>query len=289
MKITLECYKCIVNQLTKTLTETMPDDETRDGLMRDFLRTLVERDAPTTPPDFARYFHRVMRGLTGVDDPFLTEKDRSTELALALLPELREELARRGNSLDNVLRLVIGGNIIDFGATPDFDLAAAGPMLRGMFDLPLDVASVRLLEGEMERARSIFYMLDNCGEAVFDRLLLERFADKVVIGVRGGAILNDISRRELMHSGLEKFRVVDTGDRMPGVSLRTCTPEFAAAMRGADLVISKGQGNYESLDEYDRPIFYLLRVKCPVVADRLGRPLGALEIRAHNINSEIAL
>ena len=125
-------------------------------------------------------------------------------------------------------------------------------------------------------------MLDNCGEAVFDRLLLERFPGKVILGVRGDFILNDITRHELADSGLGGYEFVDTGDATPGVALKRAKKEFLEAMQSCDMVIAKGQGNFETLDLYCRPIVHLLRVKCPAVARTLNMPRHSLALVMRN-------
>ena len=119
---------------------------------------------------------------------------------------------------------------------------------------------------------------------MIDRLLIERYRDKITVGVRGYPILNDVTRREAALSGIEGVRIVDTGDRAPGVSLRHSGRELLDAMRGADVVVSKGQGNFESLDEgCERPVFFLLRVKCRVVAERVQSPLGSIRLIGRNL------
>ena len=118
--------------------------------------------------------------------------------------------------------------------------------------------------------------------ALLDRLLVERFAGKITIGVRGEAIYNDVTRYDLIRSRYPQLPVIDTGDCTPGVALRRASAAFQQTMRQTDLVIAKGQGNYETLDRYDRPIIHLLRIKCPVIANLLGAPLGALQILVRN-------
>ena len=182
------------------------------------------------------------------------------------------------------MRLAIGGNIIDYGVNPEFNLLEAEAGIREVFDLPFDREACADLKRRMDQAKSIFYMLDNCGEAVVDRLLMEPYADKLTIGVRGLPVLNDVTRREAKLSGIDFAPIIDTGDCAPGVSLRHSSPEILDALSRADLVISKGQGNFESLDEeFTCPVYFLLRVKCKVVAERLNRPLGSIQIIGRNL------
>ena len=278
MRVQIDCYPCILGQLSELAKQAESGDKERHELVRLMLRQVLEADETATPPEFAALFHQEVTNRTGIEDPYREAKDRSTELALQLLPEMRELVRNHPDPFEAAVRLAIGGNIIDYGAIPDFDLAQAEQRIREVFELPFDREAAALLQRRIEQANSILYILDNCGEAVLDRLLLERCAGKVTVAVRGKPILNDVTRREAALSGIDFVPVIDTGSNVPGVSLRNSSPEFLEHFRNADLVISKGQGNYESLDHCERPIFFLLRVKCAVIARRLGKPFGSLQI-----------
>ena len=176
--------------------------------------------------------------------------------------------------------------MIDYGVNPDFDLSQAEGAIREVSSLPCDLNALADLEQRIENAGNIIYVLDNCGEAVLDRLLLETMKDKVTIAVRGGAILNDITRKEIEASNLSDFRVIDTGCNAPGAPLKLVSSEFLSALNSADLVIAKGQGNFESMEEdfHARPIYFLLRAKCPVIQNYLGVNFGSLQIIGRNLD-----
>lgn len=207
---------------------------------------------------------------------------QSTELALQLLAEMKEIISNSDDPFVNTVKTVIGGNIIDCGVNRTMDMESAVMQLREVFDMPLDVNLIRQFEERFFASEHIFYMLDNCGEAVFDRLLLDLFPGRITLGVRGKFVLNDITRAELAVSGLDKYPVFDTADDTPGVSLARSSAELLDAMHSADLVIAKGQGNYETLDVYTEPIVHLLRIKCPVVGRALNLPQGALALSMRN-------
>lgn len=283
MQVKIDCYPCILSQLSELAKKAAGEESAQRQIVRDFLKIVMEADEATTPPEFASFFHRVVNQKTGVHDPFQVVKDKSTALGLAMLPDLRKIIADRNHDFEVVVRLAIAGNIIDYGVNPDFDLSEAEADILSALDLPFDSAAVHLLKQKMDEAKRIFYMLDNCGEAVLDRLLIERYADKITVGVRGFPILNDVTRREAALSGIDYVPIFDTGDMAPGVSLRNSSPELLSEMRKADLVVTKGQGNYETLDTYDRPIFHLLRVKCGVISKVLDSPRGALKILYRNL------
>ena len=282
MNIGVTCWKCILDPLPETVRRALPDEPGRSALFRHILAKLGALPEDAAPPDAAAEVQRCVAEVTGGRDFYREIKDRSTDLGLAMLPAMRELVEKASDPFETALRIAIGGNIIDYGCLPDFDLATAETRIREVLTLPLDPAAVARARRLMENARSILYLLDNCGEAVLDRLLVERFADKITLAVRGGAIYNDVNRCDLVRSQFPPLPVVDTGDCTPGVSLRHASAAFQKAMRAADLVVAKGQGNYETLDRYDRPILHLLRIKCPVVAARLGAPQGSLQVLARN-------
>ena len=286
MKTTYDCIPCIVSHIVHVAKMVTMDDDLRREIIKKTLAEVVDADFSITPPEQARLFHKIIRKVTGVNDPYREVKDCSTKLALELLPFFRDVIATKSDRFDAIVRLVIGGNIIDYGADKDFQLDSAKQKILDVFDMPLDMDAVRQLEHAMNSAKTILYIADNCGEAVFDRLLIEPYREKIILGVRGEPILNDITMREVAESGLEGLpvRIVDTGDMTPGVSINHSSREFMDEMFNADLVVAKGQGNFETLSDYDRPIFFLLRSKCKVISALLGGgELGSLHVIPKNI------
>ncbi len=284
MDISVECFDCILNQIMPLVRAASPSEQERRALIRRMLRIVAEAEKSTTPPDIAAAFHREVRTVSGNNDLFRTEKDESTRIALSLYPEMSEIVRKSHDPFETALRLAIGGNIIDYGVDPSFDLTHVERKIREVLTLPLDLAAVRTLRRAIDAADSVFYILDNCGEAVFDRLLLEQMPPRVTLGVRGQPILNDVTRREATMSGLDAYPILDTGDLTPGVSAHGTREEFLRAMQKADLVIAKGQGNFETLSDYPRPIAHLLRVKCPVVGRIFEAELHSLQVKIRNLD-----
>ena len=281
MNISCECVSCVISSAMELMASQLPCEK-HPQVTAQMLEHAAKQDWQESPPEFARKLYMLLRDAGGERDSFSAAKKISTQLALQLLPEMRSIIAQSPDEFTAVVKAVIGGNIIDCGADRSIDIKSAIPKLKQVFEMPLDETLIKEFEKRFYAAKSIFYMLDNCGEAVFDRLLIERFPGKITLGVRGDFILNDITRHELADSGLADYAVYDTGDATPGVSLKRASREFMQAMRSADLVIAKGQGNYETLDTFDRPIVHLLRVKCPVVCRALQREKGALALVMRN-------
>jgi uncharacterized protein with ATP-grasp and redox domains len=172
------------------------------------------------------------------------------------------------------VQAAIAGNVIDFGVAGEFDLAAD---VSALLDRPLAVDHYADFRKSLARARRVLYLGDNAGETVFDRILIEALDRPVDYAVRSAPIINDALAEDAELSGLSRAaRVIESGCRTPGIILPRSTPAFRRLFRAADLIISKGQGNYEALSESGRPVFFLLKVKCEVVARLARAPQGSL-------------
>ena len=282
MLVQFDCFKCILNQCADMSGQSASDRDGQVRILKKYLSTVVDKINDSTPPEMAEALFEIFRAETGVADPYEQIKISSTELAMQLLPDFAAEVAKSSDPFELALRFAIGGNVIDYGVTPGFQLSSAAGLIRDAAHLPLDTAAVNALREKLQNSRKVLYILDNCGEAVFDRLLIDQIgAEKITLGVRGGAILNDVTRKELAISGLGDLPVIDTGSATPGVSLRLSSPEFLAAVHQADTVSAKGQGNFESLygaENFDN-VFFLFRVKCPVLVKFAGVELNSLQVK----------
>jgi uncharacterized protein with ATP-grasp and redox domains len=172
----------------------------------------------------------------------------------------------------------VAGNIIDFGTPHGQKDNSLLDVIEHAVESDICMDAFEAFEQRAREAELILYLGDNCGEAVLDRLLIEQLpSDKVVYAVRGRPILNDITPTEVPQVGMDRVcRVVDNGSDVPGTILEQCSPEFRELFDRADMIISKGQGNFETLQESGREIFFLMKVKCSVVAEETGLPLGSI-------------
>jgi hypothetical protein len=219
--------------------------------------------------------HRLIRRETGVD-PYQQIKETYNRLALERLPELRRMVHENADRLEGSVRVAIAGNVIDFGIFESVDLDKS---LAESFSLPLSLADYRNFSKAVHSARRILYLCDNSGEIVFDRVLIETLRDMdkdVTAAVKGFPVINDATLADAAHAGLsECATVIDNGNDGIGTLLESCSPQFMERYRSADLIISKGQANYETLMQTnDERVFFLFKVKCPVVAGFLNRENG---------------
>ena len=286
MKTYIDCIPCFVEHGVHLAKMVSSDPVKVEAMVSAVLRELLSHSHDTPPPLMARKINSIIRDIAHVYDPYEEAKDNSTHFALELLKAITPEIESRPDRFGTLVRLAIAGNIIDFGVDKTFKLESAKERILEAFHLKIDLAAVESLRTAMEKAQRILYIADNCGEAVFDRLLIEPYCSKITLAVRGYPILNDLTRRELAASGLEGLAssVVDTGDFTPGVSFSNSSREFLDVFESADLIIAKGQGNYETLSDTKRPIFFLFRAKCKVITEALGGvSLGSFQVIGSNI------
>lgn len=272
MNTTPDCLRCVESGVRVMLERLLPNPAARTEAF-EFIRSGYSSAGENlSPPEYARTAYALLHTVTGEADPYRELKDKSTRCAWEIWDSIRPEFEACPDRFEAALRLAIAGNIIDFGANANLTFDDARRSILHAFTEELSSASVKILREKICRAGKILYILDNCGEAVFDGLFVKPFSAKTILAVRGKPILNDITRRESAASGLEASgaRIIDTGDGTPGVSLRHSGREFLEVFHSADLVICKGQGNYETLENYrSRDGVFLLRAKCPVIFNKL--------------------
>jgi uncharacterized protein with ATP-grasp and redox domains len=234
-------------------------------------------DRSVPPPMLAQRMQRLILQRTGNKDLCASVKQRLNEKAAELYPEWHRRFAQAYRPLEAAVRLAVVGNLLDVGAKARLSDDVVVAALEDALKQPL-VGSMREFADAIWRARDILFLADNAGEIVFDRdLLVQLPPGRVTLAVRGAAVLNDATMADAQRAGLEKIcSVITNGSDAPGTILDDCSADFRARFGAADLVVSKGQGNYESLVGADKQIFFLLMVKCPVIARALGCPTGSL-------------
>jgi len=275
METSLDCIPCFVRQALEAVRFVTDDPALHERVLREVLAMVAKLDLRQSPPVVAQEIHRRLRELTHQADPYRGVKDRFNRLGLRLLPELLATMAGAADPLRMATRLAIAGNVIDLGVN--------GRLTGAEVRSAMDHALVEPFCGDMgtfreaiSTARRILYLADNAGEICFDRLLIERLpTEKVTLAVRGGPVINDATLEDARAAGLHEIvEVVGNGSDAPGTILGDCSPPFRRRYERADLIIAKGQGNFETLSEEPKNIFFLFKVKCAVIAARAGQALG---------------
>lgn len=276
MKVEPECFPCFIRQAAFSLERAGAGAVSKKRVLGAVLEEMERADTEKSPAHATTLMHRRIRRMLG-RDPFGEVKSRYNAIALRLYDGLKDTAERSAEPLLAAARLAIAGNIIDFGIFDTVDLP--GAVDRALSD-PLDVDHFGFFKEEVERAGEILYLLDNAGEAVLDRILIEELTGmgkKVTAVVKGGPVINDCTMEDARQAGIAEIcEVIDNGSDAVGTVLESVSGEFLRRFRQSPLVISKGQGNFETLLAEEGNIFFLFQAKCEVVSRLLGLNTGAM-------------
>jgi uncharacterized protein with ATP-grasp and redox domains len=287
MKTYLDCLPCFVQQALTTVRRFGGDEQAQERVVRAVLKILHEEDFADPPPVIAQRVYPAINACLGTDDPYARLKQDSNRSVLSLLPRFRELIRAARDPFRATVKLVLSGNVIDFGASQSFDLEAT---VQRMLEGEPARDEIAALQRRLGEGRRVLYLADNAGEIVLDRLLIEELqaaGAEVTLAVRGGPIINDATVEDAAVAGLDQIvRVIAPSVVLPGISLERGDERFREAFDRAEIIISKGQGNYESLDHLTGryPIFFIFLVKCQMVARDTGLvegdPVAAFNVAA---------
>lgn len=278
MKMHEDCLPCYLRQALRVARICSSRKEDHLAVSVAVARLLTDLDMEQTPPANAIAVYGCIAAVTGCPDPYRDLKRRSNEQAMALLPLLQEEVMAAPDPLAAAIRFAVAGNSIDYGACATVDIEQALSRCRATVPV-IDHLQV-LLERvrQLKNGSRVLYLADNCGEIVYDQLVLEILHEMgldLTVAVRGGPIINDASLEDALACGLDRHaRLISSGVACPGTSLAHCSGELLGHFHHADLVISKGQGNFETLSEVAREVFFLFLVKCRAAGEHLAALTG---------------
>ena len=276
MRTYLDCVPCFLRQALDASRRVSSEASVHERVLRTTLQLTLEMPFDRPPPWMGQQIHRVLREATGDPDPYRQAKEFSNALALSLYPELKERVRASADPFATAVLLAIAGNVIDLARQSQISEDDVRRSIKRAMEGPADGAVMDEFRQAIREAHDILYLADNAGEVVFDRLLIEEMpADRVTLVVRGHPVINDATRADAEAAGLTSLvSVTDNGSDAPGTILETCSGDFRTRFERSDLVIAKGQGNYETLSKDSRDIFFLLKVKCPVVGRHVGCDVG---------------
>lgn len=277
-----ECLICQVKALQKRMDKFQIPEENRNRLVSILLGEIASIDLEKSySPEITRNILETLKKSSKVSDPYQSEKMESNRELMLRYSEFKERVNQSGKRFETALRLAIAGNIIDFGPGHKFDI---NETIERVLERDFAIDNSAKLQKEIQKAKTILYLGDNCGEVVFDKLFIETIHHKNIwFAVRQKPVLNDVTRKEALEVGMDRVaKVISNGDDSPSTILHRVSSEFKAIYNSADLIISKGMGNYEGLmDEPDPRLFFLMMIKCPVIGQKAGAQKGEFVVK-HN-------
>ena len=287
MLIWPDCIPCILRMSLEVARLAMKDEERIKRFMEELLklRSLKGEDWSVTSPEVIRDVWIIMEQISGEADPLRWVKEEQNRRALKILPRVREQILRSHDPLEEAVKFAIAGNSIDAMVNRREKSEKIFEILQGH---KIDPFEMRQLKERLKKARTIVYLGDNCGEIVFDRLLIETIRDRydldVIFVTRTLPVLNDATLQDAISVGMEEVaQVAENGipEPLPGTVLQKASPQVRTLMEGADLIISKGGGNYDSLTEeggLKGRVTFLFQAKCYPYCSLHRLPLGSLVV-----------
>ncbi len=281
MKTALDCLPCLLRQALRVARLQGCDEPKQQKIMKTVAHLISGFNFDQTPPENAVAVYDAIAEITGCQDPYLVVKRAENGRALEHLPFLRHETQIAESPLTAAIGFAIAGNIIDYGAAGRFDIEEAFRKSREVTFAIDHRAELLAAVAALQPRAKVLYLADNCGEIVYDSLVVELLAEEkldITVAVKDAPIINDALIEDARVAGLDRFaRILSNGTACPGTPLHNCSRDFRDAFENAELVISKGQGNFETLSEVDREIFFLLTVKCKMVGKHLAEISGSAE------------
>ena len=279
MRVHLDCFPCFLNQSIIALRLGTKDESLQKTILISILEDIQKADISKPPAYTTTFIHRKIRQLLG-RDPFEGIKSEYNQIALRLYPSLKTTIEKSPDPLWTSTRLAIAGNIIDFGIFTSIDIEGT---IRMALDNPLAVDDYSSFRNAIFITDKILYLTDNAGELGFDRLLNEiliSLGKKVKAVVKGSPVINDSTMEDAKESGLIRVcEVIDNGSEAVGTILDWTSPAFQKTFKDAQIVISKGQGNFETLIGNEKKIFFLFQSKCNTVSKELGLSTGSMLLK----------
>ncbi|MCP4644408.1 MAG: DUF89 family protein [bacterium] len=291
MKATLECMACVLRQALRVARAATDDPDLHRRILDETAKRVPGMDINGTPAENSQCAYEITSAVTGNPDPYGDARRAQNDLALAIEDEMRDLIAASDDPLVTALHLSAAGNVIDLGVMEvgEVDIRAA---IDQVLHEKFAVEHLAEFRESLAACGDLLFLLDNAGEVVFDKVLIEELQKhtKVTAVVKGAPIINDVIMDDADHVGLTAVcDVIDNGGPFIGSPLSLIPDWFRTRMEQADMIVAKGQGNYETIDDFPGDVFLILRAKCEIVAQHMGvkyGQVGLISTRARQAQQE---
>lgn len=297
MNTHLDCIPCFFNQALRAARMATNNEDKIKSILCEIGMMLKDIPFEYTPAESGMFIYKKVHEITKCFDPYRKIKQESTQQALSLEPLLREKVKNAHDRLLQAIKVAVAGNVIDFGTSKNFIPINKGiekrlncflTEIEDVLQKDFVICDYGKFKKYLAKTDKILFIGDNAGEAVFDKILIEELKKPVIYVVRAQPIINDVTYEDALQAGIDKVseRIISSGTSSPGIVLNNCSDEFRDIYesRQIGIIISKGQGNFEGLsEERNKPIFFLLKTKCNVVANHIGVREGDIILKGINV------
>jgi len=278
LNLTPTCVTCIFSQALRVCETLQVDNQTTKKVLDTVADMIPEWSFNETPPQVAARVYPKIAEILKTNDIYYDYKREATERAKAFIPFVEEMINKQTDKFYASLKVAVAGNVIDLAAMEQFNLEEE---VAKVFDSPFKIDDSEELRKILHNSKNLLVVGDNAGEHLFDKVMMKCLKDifpdlHIFYAVRGKPIINDITIEDALEAGIDKVaEIIDSGVDTPGLDLKRANDKMLSVYEQSDVVLAKGMGNYESLCNIStQPTFFLLKVKCNVVAASLGRHVG---------------
>ena len=281
MKSFPECISCVIRQTIEILYRVEKSPRKRQEIIAQVLKKISKVDiSKFNPPELTHIAHKIIHKITGIKDLYEKPKKQNNKDALELYPYAKNLVKKAQDPLLMAIRLAFAGIIIDYGALADFNIKKT---IKEVLQKKFAVLDYKKFKKELKKSKLLLYIGDNSGEIVFDRIFIEELVKytKVVFVVKSKPVLNDVLMQDAKTVGMDKVvKVIKSGSDYAGTNPKSATKAFKKLYNKANMIIAKGQGNFETLDQEKKNIYFMLKMKCPCLAKAHGLRKGDIILKA---------
>lgn len=291
----VDCISCIINKANDLADKYITDKKEKYKFMNQVLRDIADTEYEKTAPYISAKTKRLLHSITGVVDFYKEEKVLYNKKMLAMENDIREMIDKSDNRFEDAIRIAMAGNVIDFGALDNISMEFIEEIIHKTMESEVNKDVYDKFIAELSRAKTILYLGDNTGEIVCDKIFMEEIKNKfpdieIYFATRGEPVLNDVNEEDAYFVGIDKYaKIINNGTDIPGTDLDEVSDEFKDIFfNKADVIISKGQGNFETLSGTDHNIFYLFLCKCKMITKILNiEKLSAMFLYEKDIDKNL--
>ena len=272
-----ECISCLIKKQLDSYPEKASNSE-KIKYMQEILEIISQAPQSMSAPEIVSEIYNVQRKMFGTNQDYTETKRYFNNLMLEIEKDLADEIIKSEDQLKTAVQYVMTGNYIDFGAMDKVDENKLRELLSNARNIEVNDNEFQALQSDLMNAKYLVYLTDNCGEIVLDKLLISVIRElnpalDITAIVRGSDVLNDATLIDARQVALTDIvKVIGNGSNIAGTCLNKISPEALQAIDNADVIISKGQGNFETLNRCGRNIYYMFMCKCKMFADRFRVP-----------------
>lgn len=280
MNLKAECKVCLINQALKVLETIDASELIKEEVIDSISNIISNSNYNQTPPSLAINVYSKISEITQIEDLYKSEKLKAIESAKSFEPFLRDLIYKSDDKLKYAIKSSVAGNVLDLATPIEFDLSNE---IEKIFEREFAIDDLEKLRLDLENSREILILADNAGENIFDKIFIETlnilYPNLIIYyAPRSKPIINDITYEELKGSEIEEVaNLIDSTVTAPGFIYELADTKFQELYNRVDFVISKGMGNFETLNEViDKKIYFLFKVKCNVVSKKIAREVGSI-------------